>query len=168
MGKSTVGRELARRLEYTFLDTDQIVCQRKGTSIDTIVREEGWKVFRSMENEVLKELTGIHECIVATGGGAILHRDTWLRIRDTSLVVWLSAPVEVLKDRLSKDPGNDENRPSLTGREISDEFADVLAEREPLYREMAHVVIAAGSLDIFEIVDRIQVEHAQRSGREKY
>lgn len=167
VGKTTVGEKLADRLGCCFLDTDRIICQRKGVSIETIVRDEGWKEFRRLENEALAELAGRGGCVVATGGGAILHREAWRLLRQNSLVVWLTAPPEILLARFRQDEGSGANRPSLTGGDISDELRGILAEREPLYRETAHLAIDTSEIGTDEIVNKIQDEYVRRRGREK-
>jgi shikimate kinase len=165
VGKTTVGRELARAEGLDFFDTDQIICQKRDSSIAAIVREEGWEGFRRMEREVLQDLAGRGSCVVATGGGAILHRDIWDMLKFRSLIVWLSASDEVLVDRFRQDAGSDENRPSLTGEGACVEFLDVLRQREPLYRATAHVEIDTGLLDVPGIVHRIQQEYAREKRR---
>ncbi len=164
VGKTTVGKELAVRLGFDFLDTDQIICQRKGASIETIVKEGGWHRFRHLESEVLSGLAVCSNCVVATGGGAIMHRRPWQVLRQSSLVVWLTALPDVLISRFRQDEGSVENRPSLTGRDISSETLDILVKREPLYRETAHLVIDTGMLNVSEIVDRIQQAYVQKMG----
>ena len=119
-----MGRDLAAQLAYDFLDTDRIICQRKGASIETIVSEEGWEEFRRLENEVLSEFSGCRNCVVATGGGAIIHRQVWRMLRLNSLVVWLTASPAVLISRFRQDEGKCENRPSLTGRDMATEMRE--------------------------------------------
>ena len=167
VGKTTVGRDLAAQLAYDFLDTDQIICQRKGVSIETIVSEEGWEEFRRQEKEVLSEFSLCRNCVVATGGGAIMHRQPWQILRQNSLVVWLTASPDILISRFRLDEGKGENRPSLTGRDMATEIRDVLAQREPLYRETAHLTIATEMLQVSQIVDRIQQAYNQKMERGK-
>ena len=161
VGKTTVGRELASAEGIDFFDTDQIICQKRNSSIAAIVREEGWEGFRRLEREVLQEFAGRGGCVVATGGGAILHRDIWDMLKSRSLIVWLSASAEVLVSRFRQDAGSGENRPSLTGEGACVELFEVLRQREPLYRATAHMEIDAGLLDVPEIVRRIQQEYAR-------
>ena len=166
VGKTTVGQELAVRLGYDFLDTDQIICQRKGSSIETIVREEGWEGFRALESQILTELAGYSYYVVATGGGAVMHRGPWRILRQNSLVVWLTASPDVLISRLNQDEGSGDSRPSLTGRDVASEIHDILAEREPLYQKTAHLTIATEGLNVTDIVDIIQKACVRRMGRE--
>ncbi len=167
VGKTTVGRELAARLAHTFLDTDEIICRKKGCSIEAIVNDVGWEGFRHLEREVLAELCRCRNCVVSTGGGAILHREIWQTLRQISLVVWLTASPDVLISRLRQDEGSAENRPSLTGRDAASELRDVLARREPQYRETAHLAIATEMLQVMQIVDIIEQVYVQERGREK-
>ena len=167
VGKTTVGKALALKMGFDFLDTDRLVCQKNGCSIGAIVKEEGWKGFRSLEEEVLQSLVGCTKCVVASGGGAVLHQRPWEQLRKRSLIVWLSAPPEVLFGRLRHDAGSDENRPSLTGRNTYSELIDILRQREPLYSKTAHLEIAAGGRHVSEIVEIIQQIYLQNNGRGK-
>lgn len=140
-GKSTVGRLVAEELGFAFLDTDQELEKRLGRPISTVVAEQGWPFFRQQENELLLELAHRQSTVIATGGGAILHRKAWQRLLASSLVVWLTAPVAVIHQRLMDDAASAGQRPSLTGANILDEVRAVLFEREPLYRQGSHLAI---------------------------
>lgn len=155
VGKTTVGKKLADRLVCSFLDTDQMISLRKGGSIRSIVDKEGWEEFRRLEKQVLTEFAHGNNCVVATGGGAIMHREQWRELRQNSLVVWLTASAETLIDRLRQDANTTECRPSLTGKESMTEVYDLLAEREPLYQESAHLTIDTERYTIDEAVDII-------------
>ncbi|MDP3479053.1 MAG: shikimate kinase AroL [Desulfoprunum sp.] len=167
VGKTTVGKELAVRLGCDFLDTDLIICQRKAASIEQIVKAEGWEGFRHLESEVLAELAECSNSVVATGGGAIMHREPWLVLRRNALIVWLTAPPEALVSRFRQDEGSGENRPSLTGKDISAEILDILKIREPFYRETAHLVIDTEMIEVAKVVDKIQQAYVQKMGRGK-
>lgn len=155
VGKTTIGQKLAARLACSFVDTDQMIAERKGASIRSIVDREGWSEFRRIEKQILAELIDCGHCVVATGGGAIMHREQWRDLRGTSLVVWLTAAADILIDRLRLDTHTAECRPSLTGRENTIETYDLLKEREPLYRESAHLAIDTGKCTAEEIIDTI-------------
>jgi len=154
-GKTTLGKLLARKLGYAFVDTDKIICQRKGASVKTIVDQEGWEGFRRSEVKVLTEFGNASRTVVATGGGAILHRQFWQEMRNKAIIIWLTAESDVLLQRICRNTSMMDNRPSLTGKEVGQEILEVLHEREPLYREFAHFTIDTGRMKVMETVDSI-------------
>ncbi len=155
MGKSCVGVQLARRLGYTFFDTDSLVVDACGCSVAEIVHHEGWQVFRAYERRVLLQLSTERSCVVATGGGAILHRDVWSGVKQQGVVVWLTADAETLRERIRTDQISAEQRPSLTGKEICQELESVLEERAPLYGETADCIIDSAQMTVDEAVQAI-------------
>ena len=155
VGKTTVGRQLADRLGFAFLDTDVLICARKGATVHEIVKAEGWDGFRRCEQEVLQELGGQQRCVIATGGGAILHRHLWLLLKEHGHVVWLAADPDVLCQRILADSGSAGQRPSLSGKGVCDEVREILALREPMYRETADIIVDTGRLSVVEILDCI-------------
>lgn len=140
-GKTTVGRCLARLLDKSFLDTDQLVAEAAGQSIAGIVAAKGWSAFRDLESECLARAAG-SGAVTATGGGVVLSPQNCELMRASGPVFYLHCPVEVLAARLSANLSA-KDRPSLTGRDPIEEAAAVLAEREPLYRRTAHFIVAA-------------------------
>jgi shikimate kinase len=139
-GKSSVGRLLAEHLGVAFIDMDAVLTERHG-EISSQVDAHGWDWFRAREKELLAELAVLEEGVIATGGGAVLHRELWPDLRKSGLVVWLTSTLELICQRLSLDPASSSQRPSLTGRDIRQETAAVLAEREPLYRAVADLIV---------------------------
>jgi shikimate kinase len=155
VGKTTVGRQLADHLGWSFLDTDALICAKKGATVNEIVKAEGWDGFRRCEQEVLQGLGEQGRSVIATGGGAILHRHLWLLLKDHGHVVWLTADPEVLCQRILADSGSAAQRPSLSGKAVCDEVREILALREPLYRESADIIVDTGRLSMEEILDCI-------------
>jgi len=156
VGKSSIGASLAHRLGYQFLDTDTLITETcDGCSVAEIVSSEGWQAFREYEREVLLKLIPRKSCVVATGGGAILHRELWRDLRRKAEVVWLIADPAILCARITGDQLSTAQRPSLTGRDICQELEDVLAERSALYRETADDIIDTGKMTIDEAVQEI-------------
>ncbi len=160
-GKTTIGGLLAEKLGYTFIDTDSRICQKKGSSIKTIVENEGWDGFRRCEEEVLRELTDATGSVVATGGGAVLHRQVWQELKRNGIIVWLMADDSILLQRIKADVSTQENRPSLSGRGIAEEMMDILKEREPLYRAIAHFAVDTGKVGVAEAVEKIREKAAK-------
>ena len=155
-GKSSVGRMLAERLDVSFIDMDDVLVARHG-EISDLVKEKGWDYFREREKELLEELVATREAVISTGGGAVMHRDVWQRLKESGLVVWLTSDLDMICKRLDQDPGSDAQRPSLTGKDIRAEAEAILAEREPLYREGSHLEVDSNRL-LDEVVADIE-EH---------
>lgn len=152
-GKSTVGRALAARLGWDFTDTDAMVTLRAECDIATLVAERGWDAFRDMESEALRDAASQVHVVVATGGGMVLRTENRALLREAGVTVLLSLPVEVVVSRLAHNPEHGQ-RPSLTGKSVADEVAEVMRERAPLYAEAAHHVVQ-GDAPVQCIVDDI-------------
>ncbi|MTD37057.1 shikimate kinase AroL [Erwinia sp. CPCC 100877] len=151
-GKTTVGGELAQALDYCFTDTDHWLQQNTGMSVTQIVEHEGWAGFRRRESLALQAVTA-PGWVVATGGGMVLAEENRRYMREHGVVIYLEAPAAELARRLDAFPEKGQ-RPTLTGRAISEEVAEVLAAREALYREAAHHVVDA-SLSPPQVVAQI-------------
>ncbi len=156
VGKSSIGVKLAQKLGYEFLDTDILITDRCGCSVAEIVAREGWPAFRDYEQQALQQLLGQKSCVVATGGGAILHRELWLELKKTGTVIWLQADPSILCMRIAGDQYSAGQRPSLTGKDVCQEIEAVLAERNPLYQETADSIIDSGRMTVDEAVLEIE------------
>ena len=141
-GKSTVGRLVAARLGFPFIDADAAVEVDLGMPIRQYFAEHGEAAFRDAESKTLERLlTSNRALILATGGGAVLREtNRSLMQANGGVIVYLHAPVEVLQARLCRSSGR---RPSLTGASVTDEVPVLLAQREPLYRSLAATVLDA-------------------------
>ncbi len=155
VGKSSIGRELARGLAWKFLDTDTFITDKFGQTVAEIVAAKGWSKFREAEKEILRELQSEKKCVVATGGGAILHTEVWPELKKQGNVVWLTADLATLCTRIRGDRQSASLRPSLTGNDICLELEEVLVERSPLYNEFADCVIDTGVFDVKQAVLKI-------------
>ncbi|MDB5351598.1 MAG: aroK [Planctomycetota bacterium] len=155
-GKTTVGRHLAEKLGRSFIDLDAEIERRAGRTIADIFEDEGEPAFRSLEERVLREVCREHPgVVVATGGGAILRESNRCELAKFGIIVWLSAPAEVLVRRLRLDA---QQRPALTAAGLVDEVPQILKEREPSYRELADVIVdcsARSPEDVAELVVRM-------------
>lgn len=140
-GKTTLGKALAEALGYQFVDTDLYLLETTRETVADIVAREGWEGFRQRESEALRAVASART-VIATGGGMVLSKANRDFMREKGFVLYLSAPASVLAARLLVDP-NGEQRPTLTGRPIEVEMADVLTEREPLYQDAAHHLVDA-------------------------
>lgn len=166
-GKSAVGRLLADRLGLSFFDMDSCLEERAGRPIRQLVAEHGWEQFRELERNLLAELVDQTGMVISTGGGAILHQESWRRLSRTGLVVWLTADIDTICRRLTEDSNSVEQRPSLTGADICTEAAMVLAEREPLYAKGSHLSITTDDNTVEQIVLLIEqalADHAFLAG----
>jgi shikimate kinase len=145
-GKSTLGRALAKRLNYKFVDMDILIREQSGMEVVDIVAREGWDGFREREARALREAAE-PRAVFATGGGTVLREDNRAFMRRTGICVYLSATPEVLAARLLADP-NVAQRPSLNGPTEADynpasEVRETLRQRERLYQQAAHCVVDA-------------------------
>lgn len=139
-GKSTAGRLLARRLKRPFHDTDQEVERRCGVTIPVIFEIEGEAGFRVREAMVIDELTGLVDVVLATGGGAVLAAENRRHLAARGTVVYLHAPPAALYERVR----HDRNRPLLATADPRARLYELYAQRDPLYREIADLVVETG------------------------
>ncbi|NEO58288.1 MAG: shikimate kinase [Okeania sp. SIO3B5] len=127
-GKTTVGELLAKDLGYRFLDTDSLISQVAGKSINEIFADEGEAGFRQLETNVLAEVSSYKNLTIATGGGIVIKKFNWSYLQH-GIVVWLDAAVEVLHSRLQ----GDRTRPLLQDKDPLGKLQALLDERRPLY-----------------------------------
>lgn len=140
-GKTTVGRQLARRLDMPFFDCDEAIEAAAGCSVSDIFARYGESYFRQLEHRTLETLCRKEGCVIATGGGAVLREDNRLLLRCSGTVFWLDRP---LADIMSTDFQT--GRPLLTaGRKALERLA---AERRALYAACAHYRIAEPLLEL--------------------
>ena len=140
-GKTTVGHALARARHFQFSDTDHRLQAHEQRTVAEIVQAEGWARFRELETLSLKAVT-LPNTVIATGGGIVLAEGNRQFMRENGVVIYLQASVSALIDRLEADP-KAEQPPTLTGKPVSEEVGEVLAQREALYRDAAHHIVDA-------------------------
>ncbi len=150
-GKTTVGRQLARRLGRCFLDSDHEIVARTGVSIPTIFEIEGEDGFRRREAQAIAELTAGEDLVLATGGGVVLNANNRRRLHDTGWVVYLNVPPALLVERTR----HDRNRPLLRVPDPLAKLEELHALRDPLYRETAHIVVDGSHLVASGIVQHL-------------
>jgi shikimate kinase len=139
-GKSTIGRHLAKSLRMEFVDSDHEIERRTGASIPLIFDVEGEAGFRQREKKIIDELTRREGIVLATGGGVVLDPDNRAWLRERGRVIYLYATVEQLLARTAKD----RNRPLLQTADPRARLQELLQARDPLYREVAAVVVDTG------------------------
>ena len=153
-GKTTVGRQLARRLQLPFTDSDHVLELRLGCSIKEYFAQQGEERFRDAEQQVLDDLTQGEPCVLSTGGGAVLRPLNRKHLHDRGQVVYLKSHPEELFRRLKRDS----TRPLLQVADPLARLRDLYAERDPLYRETAHFVIETGRPSVATLVNMIVMQ----------
>ncbi len=162
-GKSTIGRALAVQLDKTFHDSDHEIEARTGAPVALIFEIEGEAGFRQRECAVIDDLTRGENLVLATGGGAVLSADNRRHMRERGIVVYLHAPLETLLERMRHDRG----RPLLQTDDRRGVLDKLLTQRDPLYREVAHIVVetthrppASVARDIIKKLENFRHENA--------
>ena len=150
-GKSTVGRQLARRLDLPFVDSDQVIEQRLGCSIREFFEKEGEDRFRDIETAILDELTRHHPGVLSTGGGAVLRPQNRQILRERTRVFYLRTTPEEIYRRLR----NDKVRPLLQVADPMARLRELMDQRDPLYTEVAHHIIESPKPTLSGLVQQI-------------
>jgi shikimate kinase len=150
-GKTTVGRQLAKRLGKTFHDADRDVEERTGVSVSVIFEIEGEAGFRRREAEAIEQLTATDDIVLATGGGAVLDPRNREHLRSRGFVVYLHALPAVLWQRTRTD----KSRPLLQGGDPRERLETLYGQRDPLYREVADLVVDTGRQGIGPLVSQV-------------
>lgn len=156
-GKTTVGRQLAKRLGRPFYDSDHEIVERTGVPIPTIFEIEGEEGFRRREAQAIAELTAESDIVLATGGGVVLNPENRARLHDTGWVVYLNVPPALLFERTR----HDRNRPLLRVPDPLKKLEELHRQRDPLYREAAHTTVEGSHLVASGIVQHLLREFSQ-------
>jgi shikimate kinase len=153
-GKSTVGRQLARRLQVPFSDSDHIIEQRLGCSIREYFEREGEASFRDLEQTVIDELSQASAGVLSTGGGVVLRPANRDHLHNRTHVIYLNSSPEELFRRLR----HDRSRPLLQVADPMQRLRDLYAVRDPLYRETAHFSVDTGRPSVASLVNMILMQ----------
>ena len=153
-GKSTIGRQLARRLGLVSIDTDHVIEQRLGCSIREYFEREGEDSFRDVEQAVIDDVTQTHNGILSTGGGSVLRSSNREHLHARCHVVYLRSSPEEIFRRLRHDL----NRPLLQVDDPLMRLRDLYAIRDPLYRETAHFVVETGRPSVANLLNMIVMQ----------
>jgi shikimate kinase len=153
-GKSTVGRALAAKLGWDFVDADEHLEAVAATTIADIFRLQGEAAFRDLESGVLEELSDREKHVIATGGGVVLREANRAHLAG-GFVVWLQATPEAAFARMQADPTTAARRPNLTAAGGIDELRAVMAAREPFYRALADFTLDTANRSPDAIADAI-------------
>ena len=157
-GKTTIGRVLAKRLNLEFIDSDREIEARTGVSIPTVFEIEGEEGFRRREALVIEQLSKQQGCVIATGGGAVLRQDNRDRLKESGFVVYLKVPPHLLWERTR----HDRNRPLLRVDDPLARLQELYALRDPLYHEVADMVIDGARIHAPAIVQLLVKELSER------
>ncbi len=150
-GKTTIGRQLARRLKKTFVDSDHEIENHTGASISLIFDIEGEEGFRKRECAIIDELTQRENIVLATGGGAILREENRAHLKNRGTVIYLHAPLKKLFYRTSRD----KKRPLLQTGNPREKLRKIVEQRDPLYRESADLIIDTENRTVHQVVNHI-------------
>ena len=150
-GKTTIGKSLANYLDKVFIDSDQEIQKRTGVTIPVIFEIEGETGFRKREADMLQELIKIDNIVLATGGGIILNEENRKLLKQKGTIVYLRATVNDLLNRTQ----HDKNRPLLQITNLQAKLTELYDQRDPIYRELAHIVIESGNLNAHQMVKYI-------------
>lgn len=151
-GKSTIGRQLAETLSFDFVDSDQEIQRRTGVDIPTIFEFEGEEGFRRRERQIIEQLSKGHGIVLATGGGAVLHPDNRQDLAARGVVIYLQCSPEQQHARTSRD----RNRPLLHTEDPLARLRELTQERDPLYREVADIVVSTEKRGTASVVKEIR------------
>jgi shikimate kinase len=157
-GKTTVGRELAKRRKVRFADCDQELSERTGVSIPIIFEFEGEAGFRQREARVLDELTSEDDIVVATGGGVVLDTANRALLMQRGIVIYLDVPPHILWERTRYD----RNRPLLQVADPAARIAELHRLRDPFYREVADIIVSgerSSSVAMANLIEKALAEY---------
>ncbi len=150
-GKTTMGRILARHLHKAFADSDEEIQKRTGVNIPYIFDIEGEPGFRLRENTVLRDLASRDNIVLATGGGVVLAEQNRALLKQSGIVVYLSASVQDLWHRTR----HDRNRPLLQTPDPFGKLMEIYQQRDPLYRQVADIVVQSGKQSVHSLMHHL-------------
>jgi shikimate kinase len=140
-----------------FFDTDSIIEKRESKNISEIISEKGWDYFRTREKEVIRDVSKENNAVISLGGGALMDKENVGSLKD-SLFILLKADIQTMRSRMERDAP----RPSLTNENAQNEIGTIMAERVPVYEEIADIIIDTDGLSVYEVCDKILLELEKR------
>jgi len=153
-GKSTVGRLLAKRLGYQFVDTDKQLTREYNLSVSEVFDAYGETHFRQAELDLLKRLSELSRYVISTGGGTLTREETWSVAAAAGVIIYLEAPVDLLFERVIFSP---KDRPMIDVPDAETKFKERFAQREPFYKR-ANYTVASSVSHPERVVDQIMVQ----------
>ncbi len=150
-GKTVVGHELAQKLGFEYLDTDELIEKQAGSSISQIFSEKGEAHFRKLETQVLKSLKSKDKLVISTGGGMVLKPENVKILKGIGALVLLWASPEKIYNRVK----NETHRPLLKVEDPKAKIEEILKFREPTYKKVANLVVDTSNLSVDQVVEEI-------------
>ena len=150
VGKSTVGKKLAKKLNYDFIDIDKLIEIKEGTSINLIFKNKSENYFRKLECEVTLQVLKKNNTVISLGGGAFLNKSIRENVKKKSISFWLDVDADELIERLKKS----KKRPLLYKKNLNDTIKKLYFERKKIYNE-ADYRVKCSSLKSHEIIDKL-------------
>ena len=150
-GKTTIGRQLAARLDRKFYDSDREIEKRTGVDVALIFEIEGEEGFRLRETKMISELAKKQDSVIATGGGTILSEENRACLKQSGRVIYLKSSEEKLFERTFRD----KKRPLLNTEDCLATIKELLEKRGPLYEEIADLIICTDHRPIKQIINKI-------------
>jgi len=154
-GKSSIGRELARGLSYSFRDTDEYLRERTGVDIATIFDFEGEEGFRKRETDAVRDLSQLDKAVIATGGGTVVAEENRSLIRERGYVVYLRTSLDY---QLTRTRQSRHDRPMLHTDDPEAKLRALAEEREPLYRELADYTVDTDGQSVRQVMRHLMTE----------
>jgi len=152
VGKSAVGKMLAEKTGKAFVEIDSLIEKKAGKSVARIFKEEGEIAFREYEIEVIKEVAQRKNLVLACGGGVVLNRINIDRLKQESVLIWLTASVQSILERLKK---SGETRPLISGKNREKEIRSLLVFRQPFYEKAADLQVDTTDLTVERVAENI-------------
>lgn len=150
-GKTTVGKQLSEILGWKYISTDEMIIRKSGASIVSFVEKYGWKEFRNLEHEVIRQLEGETTCVIDCGGGVVEDGENMAMLGQQTLVVWIDAPLEIIKSRLSGDA----DRPPLSEADLISDLETHYQKRLELYQTYSDLRLDSSDRSVEEICREI-------------
>jgi shikimate kinase len=151
-GKSVVGRQLAAKLDLHLVSLDAELQKKAGKTVPEIVEQSGWPGFRDLEEEIVRTFAARDGQVIDCGGGVIEREANFEALRSAGPVIWLKASTQTIVNRIA----DDDQRPSLTGtKSFTDEVAEVLSRRTPLYERISHYAVDTDACTVEEVVVKV-------------
>ncbi|MFS8541092.1 MAG: shikimate kinase [Tissierellales bacterium] len=154
-GKTTIGKYLAKKLNMTLVDTDDIIVKKTGSTIDEIFNNRGEKYFRELEKKVVEEVSKYDSAVITTGGGVVLNRTNIDCLRNNGVIFLLQASVETLYNNLKREGMLNDHRPLLKGPDLKKRLEKLYKERKNLYISSADYIIQVDGKAVDEIGNEI-------------
>jgi shikimate kinase len=154
-GKTTIGKSVAKTIDWSFVDADNMLVEECGKHIKDIVDTEGWEAFRHREHSMLKLICTKKRQVVATGGGVVLDADNVRAMQDSGIIIGLGATAETIRKRLLQDINTANFRPALTDKGLLDEIEYMLSKRNPCYESASDFFIQTDGIPVAEITQTI-------------